>query len=141
MFKLTLDSNDYSVPLMVSIALDNQIVLAPSKLDCARVIEINFPDEDESSHELLIAMQGKTWNHTKIDPSGEINEDALLDINTVEFDDIDFTQVFYEKSLYRHSFNSDSEPVDQKFFRYMGCNGEIRFVFTTPFYLWLLENM
>ena len=56
-------------------------------------------------------------------------------------DEIDIGLIVTNKSEYVHDFNGTSEVVTDKFYSNMGCNGTVTLEFTTPFYLWLLENM
>jgi len=42
---------------------------------------------------------------------------------------------------YQHDFNGTGNPTIDKFYGEMGCNGTVSLKFTTPIYLWLLENM
>jgi hypothetical protein len=59
----------------------------------------------------------------------------------VSIDGIEIDQVFANRSRYTHSFNSDANAIVDDFFGVMGCNGVVEFAFTSPVYLWLLENL
>lgn len=98
-------------------------------------------DDDDCQHKLEIVMSGKTAENTKVDDAGNITKDATLTISNVTVDGIDIGQVLYEKSVYTHDFNGTQPQVSDQFFGTAGCNGTISFEFSTPFYLWLLENM
>ena len=43
--------------------------------------------------------------------------------------------------IYRHDYNGTTDPFDDEFYGEMGCNGTVSLKFTTPIYLWLLENL
>ena len=60
---------------------------------------------------------------------------------TVEFDDIEIDQIVSELAEYHHNFNGTQPAIVDQFYGEMGCNGTLRLEFTTPIYLWLLENM
>ena len=62
-------------------------------------------------------------------------------ITNIHIDEIELSQVFSERSVYHHNFNGNGEPSQDKFFSTMGCNGRLDFLYSTPFYIWLLENM
>ena len=46
-----------------------------------------------------------------------------------------------EQAVYTHDFNGTQPEIEDTFFGEMGCNGTVSLRFTTPIYLWLLENM
>jgi hypothetical protein len=86
-------------------------------------------------------MSGKTTEHTQVDDQGNITADAMLTIDTVSIDGVDITQLLNETAEYAHDFNGTQDPIKDKFYGAMGCNGTITLEVTTPFYLWLLEHM
>jgi hypothetical protein len=98
-----------------------------------------FPD-DEGTHVMELVMSGKTAADTVINEQGEIQSDRVLEICDLVFDDVQLGHVFYEKARYHHDHNSTSDPVDVGFFGTMGCNGRVSLEFSSPVYLWLLEN-
>ena len=97
--------------------------------------------DTDGKHELTFELFGKQSEHTKITKTGEIVSDALLEINNISLDGIDFDQIFQSLAVYHHDVNGTQAPADYKFFGSMGCNGTMTLKFTTPVYLWLLENM
>ena len=97
--------------------------------------------DDEQEHELRIVMHGKTTEHTKVDEQGNILKDATLSIANVVIEDLDVTQLFLDKCVYTHDFNGTQPEIKDTFYGTAGCNGTISFKFSTPIYLWLLENM
>jgi hypothetical protein len=97
--------------------------------------------DDDGEHELRIVMKHKTADHTEVNETGEIVRDVMLIISDVKFDEIELGQVFVEKTTYVHDFNGSQPLVEDKFFGDMGCNGTVSLKFSTPSYLWLLENM
>ena len=76
---------------------------------------------------------------TEIDNDGNITRDTLIKIKNIELDDIDITKMLslnQEKFYYKH----DTGKVDT-FYDTMGVNATSTIEFTTPFYVWLLENL
>ena len=106
-----------------------------------RYIEYRFDDGIEGDHELKFILKNKSDIDTKIDDAGNILEDSLLNIENLTFDGIELGQIFYQLAEYHHNNNGHSDLVTEKFFGSMGCNGVVSLKFTTPVYLWLLENM
>lgn len=136
----SIENSDISIPLGVEVWVDDQKIL-----DCNHVTEIiefkhDFVD-DEADHKLQIVMKNKTNEHTQVDDSGNIIKDACLNIKNLCFDEIELGYVFTELAVYRHDFNGSQETIKDKFFGTMGCNGTVSLEFSTPIYLWLLENM
>ena len=100
-----------------------------------------FPDLDDQEHCFEIELHGKTPDHTKVNDQGDIVQDVLAEIRDVALDDIQLGHMFLEKTQYHHDHNGTTDPVQTQFFGSMGCNGRVKLRFTSPVYLWLLENM
>ena len=100
----------------------------------------DFSDND-GKHRLQIVLNGKTAAHTVIDDTGNILKDATVQISQVMVDELDINQLFLKKCVYEHNFNGSQSNITDTFHGMAGCNGTISFEFSTPIYLWLLENM
>ena len=98
-------------------------------------------NEDEADHCLKFVMKNKTHDHTVLGSDGEIESDAIININNIMFDSINIDQIFSEQATYIHNHNGTSEEIKTKFFGSMGCNGIVTLNFSTPFYMWLLEHI
>lgn len=103
-------------------------------------IQTKLPDA-EGTHELRLILKNKTQHHTRLDQAGQILSDARLVIENMAFDEIALGHVFIEQTSYTHDFNGSGTVDVHRFFGEMGCNGTVSLKFTTPVYLWLLENM
>jgi len=97
--------------------------------------------DDDGQHVLAFELSGKLPEHTKTDSAGTITEDVTVSVEDVSFDDIQLGHIFYAKSMYEHDYNGSGAPIQDQFWGIMGCNGTVTLPFTTPIYLWLLENM
>jgi len=97
--------------------------------------------DDEAEHTLKFVLKGKTAEHTKVSGAGEIVQDSLVTISDIAFDDIKLGHMFNDLAVYHHDFNGSQPLIEDKFYGQMGCNGTVELKFTTPVYLWLLENM
>jgi hypothetical protein len=135
-----LTSSDYTATLGFDLLLDNKILLSIDHVKESVPVSVEI-DDDESEHEFKFVMKNKTPEHTVVDDDGNITKDAMLSIANVTFDDIKLEHLFVEQSVYHHDFNGSRALVEDKFFGDMGCNGYVSLRFTTPFYLWLLENI
>jgi len=105
-----------------------------------QLIKIDIPDVD-GNHELRLVLKGKTEKHTQINDNGMIVSDATLTISNLAFDEIKLGHMLTQLATYNHDFNGTKQPVQDQFYGEIGCNGTVGLKFTTPIYLWLLENM
>lgn len=138
--KFTLSSTDYTVPLGMRVCLDGGIIHETSQVSSEQQIEYQLSDSD-ADHELTFELFGKKPEHTKINEAGDIVSDAMLSVTNIEIDGIDINQIVQSLAVYHHDFNGTQNPVEDKFYGNLGCNGVLKLKFSTPVYLWLLENM
>ena len=127
-------------PLGVEVRFNNTSVFKTDHLKETTVVSFSCSDDD-GEHVLEIELTGKLPEHTKITESGEIVQDALISVDQVSIDGIDLGVIFSTLAKYTHNFNGTGETVTEPFYNQLGCNGVVTFKFTTPVYLWLLENM
>lgn len=104
-------------------------------------IRHDFDDHNEQEHVLEFYMSGKLLDHTMIDHAGTIIQDRCIHLTNFSFDDIALGHMFTEVTRYHHDHNGTTDPVTELFYGVMGCNGKVEMCFSTPIYLWLLENM
>ena len=97
--------------------------------------------DNQADHELRFVMKNKITDHTQIDEHGKITQDSRITIQNLCFDEIALGQLFADHAEYMHDFNGTKHIVTDKFYGEMGCNGTVSLKFTTPIYIWLLENM
>jgi hypothetical protein len=141
-FSFTAAPTDAESPLGLLVCLNDSVLLDTDCLTAPQTISAAVDDEVEDvEHTVKIVLKNKTAAHTKVDESGEIVKDSMIAISDVKLDDIEIDQMFFERSCYTHSHNSDAEPMQHQFYGNMGCNGTIEFKFSTPVYIWLLENL
>ena len=135
-----IETSDAECPIGIEIWLDDAVLLTNNHVQEKIAFDYNIGDDD-GEHELRVVLTGKTADHTKVDEAGNIVKDATLQISNVVIDDIDINQLFLEKCVYTHNFNGTQPEIADTFHGVAGCNGTISFKFSTPIYLWLLENM
>jgi hypothetical protein len=133
-------TTDASATLGMEIWLDGNKIFDTEHVDSTIEWKTSFSDTD-GEHELRFQMKNKTVDQTQIDESGKILKDACLTISDVAFEDIELGHMFVEQTSYTHDFNGTQAEITDKFYGAMGCNGTVSLKFTTPIYLWLLENM
>jgi hypothetical protein len=141
-FAFTATPTDAESPLGLLVCLNDSVIFDTEQLIESQTIVADFDDEvEDQSHTIKIVLKNKTAEHTKVDELGAIVKDSMISISNTKLDDIELGQLFFEKSQYTHSFNTDADPSVNPFYGNMGCNGVVEFKFTSPVYLWLLENM
>lgn len=94
---------------------------------------------DEVKHKISIEMYGKMPGDTQQDEGKDIINDVLLNIDSIEFDEIDISNLAYNLSVYYP--NDDHAPGVVQGCINLGWNGRWDLEFESPVYLWLLENM
>lgn len=133
-------NTDHSAMLTVTVQLNETVIFGPSVVTNDTPIHIPLTD-DAADHELKIVLAGKTADHTELDDNNNIVKDAVIMLDNIKLDDIDITQLFVEKSVYHHNTNNTTDWTQDSCYGIMGCNGTVSLKFSTPSYLWLLENM
>jgi hypothetical protein len=136
----TISATDNSAGLGLEILLDGQQIFNLDFVDQPQEFIYEL-DEVDADHELCFVMKNKTAEHTKIDETGSIIKDACLIISNLSFDEIALGHILTEKAEYFHNFNGSGPETQDKFYGQIGCNGTVSLKFSTPVYLWLLENM
>jgi|LakMenE18May11ns_1017448.scaffolds.fasta_scaffold9713057_2 hypothetical protein len=133
-------STDTSIPLGLRVQVDNATIYETNHVIDPIIIKHEMPD-DNGKHLLTLELFGKLPEHTKIDDAGNILSDSILEFDSFVVADIDVDQIMFTKSVYHHDTNGTQPTQDAQFYGAMGCNGIVSLKFTTPVYLWLLENM
>jgi len=136
-----LSTSDAAVPLAFEAWINDQCIFKTDHVTETVQVSYDLPEEDDAQHSLRLVMSGKTQEHTVVDEQGNITQDTRLCVANVCFDEIELGQVFLDRAVYTHNFNGTGESVDDQFFGEMGCNGTVELKFSSPIYIWLLENM
>ena len=139
-FECRIENSDPTCQLELQIWLDDQMIYQNPWVKQSELVEHEFSDS-EGDHQLRWIMLGKTTQHTQIDSEGNILKDAVINVSDVAFDGIQLGHCFTELATYQHNFNGNGQDITESFHNCMGCNGTVSMKFTTPVYLWLLENM
>jgi hypothetical protein len=139
-FNCVISSSNITVPVGMEIWLDNHKLFDQDHVDHACPVEYEMPDDD-GDHELRFVLKNKLSDHTQVDADGNIVSDATVMVSDIRFDDIDCQYLTVRLAQYQHDFNGTGKPTIDRFYGEMGCNGTVSLKFTTPIYLWLLENM
>jgi len=91
---------------------------------------------EDRAHCLEIRLENKT-NLDTVVQGNEIVKDMLLNIDSIEIDDIELGEVKWNKSEFRP--DDPNKPTLTRCVN-LGWNGSYQLKFSSPFYLWLLDN-
>ena len=104
-----------------------------------RYIDFTVDVDEGTINALRIRLENKEDSDTvQNDDETAIIKDMLLNIESIEIDGIDIGQLKWDASTFVPD-NTD-RPVLKNCIN-LGWNGTYIFEFTSPFYLWLLENI
>ena len=152
-FKLELYGTMWDKPPHAEILINDQSV---SKKDITGtedkpdLIEFEHELEEEKQYNLIIKRSGKSNSQTVINEKGDILKDQLLNIKRIEIDEIDIGALVYEgvyTPKYPEPWATQQREAGNdltasfKNVTKIGHNGEWQFTFSSPFYMWLLENL
>ena len=114
------------------------------------VIEFEHDLEEGKEYNLTINRSGKGKNQTVVNEKGDLLKDQLLNIKSIEIDEIEIGALVYE-GVYTPDYpepwatqqKAQGIKLRESFknVTQMGHNGTWSFTFKSPFYMWLLENL
>jgi len=88
---------------------------------------------------LKIRLENKHWTDTvQNEDKTEILKDMVLNIKSVEIDEIDLGTLIWSKSVFT---GDDSDRPVLEYCVDLGWNGTWSLPMESPFYIWLLENI
>ena len=103
-------------------------------------VEVNWTGElDDGNHSIVVEMYNKKQGDTETDSDGNILNDVLLNIDNIAIDNIDLDQLLWSKSIYYPADEYASATIEQCV--NLGWNGLWKLEFSSPVYLWFLENL
>ena len=140
--KFSLEPEWFNNAPKIKVAINDQILLdveLGTRLEYEQTVEL----EDDSNHQLTFTLYNKTKYDTVV-KDGVIEKDTLIKISNIELEDIDLTSMLSlnkELFYYEHDNNGTTQLEKHTLYDTLGCNGTATINFTTPFYVWLLENL
>lgn len=135
---------EYSILLNDKVITQGKIesnIQPPGEQKTSVVSYIEFTADilEDSTNRLQIRLENKEDKDTvQNEDCTEILRDMLLNIVSIEIDDIPLDQLLWDKSEF---VADDSTKPTLKRCVNLGWNGTYILEFTSPFYLWLLENI
>ena len=139
-FSCIVNTNIPTNPINLKILLDDKIMFDRNIVSEEKIqFDVN---DDNSDHIMNFVISGKTDEHSIRDADGKILNSTEILITNIAFNDVDISNIIMANPLkYNHNFNGNGDNIEDKFYDIAGCNGTIELKFSTPIYLWILENM
>jgi hypothetical protein len=127
---------EFSV-LVNDVELASGSIIGPSGQ--IQYVEFNHEFKENSNNKLQIRLNNKVDSDViQNDDCTEIVKDMLLNVESIEVDEINLSQLVWSQSKFIP--DNTSRPTLKKCVN-LGWNGTYTLEFTSPFYLWLLENI
>lgn len=145
-FKINLSGTGSPYPCKFRILVNNDIVTEDVTTPQTTLYEFN-KEINEGIHYLKIELVNKNNIHIKKDDCGNMIENFLLNIESIEIDDINLDYLIWTNSKYYPNYPDEYIDVEQKKITTiincvnLGWNGTWELEFTSPYYMWLLENI
>ena len=155
-FKIELYATMWDQAPHVDIIIDGQSKIKErvhQSISAPHIFEFTHELEEGKEHQLILKRSNKLKGQTLIDNDGKILKDQLLHIKRIEIDEIDLGSMIFEgvftpdystasNMWYNQMKNKGNEPPKEfKNCTALGHDGEWKFTFESPFYMWLLENL
>ena len=152
-FKLELYATMWKKPPHVQILLNDKCYFdadVTGTEDKPDVFTFEHECTEGEKYQLIIERSGKTKHDTVVNDKGDIINDQLLHLKSIEIDDINIGALIYEGKYtpkYPEPWATQQRtagnelPESFKNVTLMGHNGQWAFSFESPFYMWLLENL
>ena len=140
--KFTLEPEWFNNAPKIKVAINDQTLIdtqLETKLNFNQTVELI----DDCDHQLTFTLYDKNKYDTVI-KDGVIQKDTLIKISNIELEEIDLTSMLSLKKdlfYYEHNNNGSTELERYTLYDTLGCNGTATINFSTPCYVWLLENL
>jgi hypothetical protein len=124
---------------------DKEICTQTVTVDSDETFYIEFEEsiDENTENTIFVKLLNKQPNDT-VTNDGKIVQDMLLNIESIEIDEIDLGPLVWAASTYvpDHPQKFNGEIIKElKNCVNLGWNGAYSLKFSSPFYIWLLENI
>lgn len=136
-FKIGISGTFFNNVPSYSILLNGKEYANGKAKETTEFIEFVEDLDEDQEHLLEIRLLNKTKRDTLVE-NNVIIKDTLLNIDSISIDDIELGELKWKMSEFVG--DNPDRPILQRCVN-LGWNGSYRLKFSSPFYLWLLENM
>ena len=145
-FKIGLSGTYFDKKPSYKVGINNKTIsegIVTAESDELYYIEFTADISENSENTLFVRLDNKT-NQDTIIKDGVIINDMLLNVKSIEIDEIDLGSLIWSHSTFKpdHPQKYNNEIIKElKNCVNLGWNGTYTLPFTSPFYIWLLENI
>lgn len=152
-FKLELFGTYWDLPPVAEVKINNQSVIKKEitgNESDPTVLEFEHELTEGEEYKLNIVRSNKKGNQTVVNDNGDLVKDQLLNIKSIEIDEIDIGSLVYQ-GVYTPEYpepwatqqHKAGNELPKSFTNatILGHNGTWSLQFESPFYMWLLENL
>lgn len=132
--EINLSSKFWDVVPQAKVKLDGSVLFQGMVSDPVRIK--HDVDLIEGDHVIEVILNNKDGRRDTIIQDGKIIKDMLLTVDSILLDDIDLGYLINTKCRY-----DTDEGVVHEGMSSLGWNGSWKLRFTSPVYMWLLENL
>jgi hypothetical protein len=137
----TVEASISPCDFLLQCTIDDKLLWSSNNLGSAETVTVVLEDtQAHHAHCIRFEMQGKQSHHTEIDDDGNIVNDHTIIIRDFRVEGVLMQHFLQSHAVYDHDFNGSSDAICDEFYGIMGCNGTVSMSFSTPIFLWLLEN-
>jgi len=132
--EINLSSKYWDVIPRVKVKLDSVVLFQGEISEPVKVThDVNLT---EGNHEIEVILTNKDGRRDTVIEDGKIIKDMLVTVDSVLLDDIDLGYLITTKSSYVTTEGESYSNMTS-----LGWNGSWTLPFTSPVYMWLLENL
>ena len=105
-------------------------------LEIEQEVDVDLPDGE---HEYKIVVSGKTFDNV-LQEAGKTVKDSYINIKHLVVDNIDLQKIMMLNAKFYPDHPDPKAPILDRLTE-LGYNGQYKFKFKTPLYLWVLEKI
>lgn len=139
-FVCNINTSDPLIPLGLEIWSDNQLIYNNDHVKEKTVFSYDMASLADGDHQLRFVLKNKLPDHTTV-VDGQIIKDAVISVDHFTIDGIDINQLFMDLSTYDHDYNGTQQPVQERFYGQLGCNGTVTLNYSMPAHQWMLDYL
>jgi len=117
--------------------IDQEVIFDELIVDATQIVWNG--ELHDGDHKIIIEVYDKKSGDTVTDADGNIVKDVLVNVDNISIDDIDLDILMWSKSTYYPTDKDSPESVTNC--TNLGWNGQWELTFSSPLYLWFLENL
>lgn len=137
-FKIGIAGTYWDKQPRYSILLNDQLI-KQDHIGTTDIVYIEFDADIQDKNTLKIRLENKHWSDTvQNEDKTEILKDMILHVKSIEVDEINLGEILWTKTQFIGD-EADRPVLDNCVD--LGWNGTWTLEFTSPFYLWLLDNL